>query len=355
MAQFYKMPLSERFCAALLLSCITMSMVACSAVAMKTGHSAAQDRHFAFGEVMVEQLQIGTRNDACDYAQVLPQLLTQSGPRADVYPSENYYYFSFARAGSLFKGSIRLSSDRRDAGGIDYVCYESNRSWMLAGDRIRVYRQLSLADGVAVSRLSAHAYRVQYGNAATTFILHQLDHTSPGTPLRPGETRVGRILDDSGAAFELIFNSEINNFYFVLDTDSGSPDQFFQVAANADVSDRTGFVYYHNPSSERRTLVAVNQGESLLNTAFDGPFDHLPENDFAEIDFWNYVYKVYPAMRGMHTPGGTVSGDGMIFSLAPYRLYDKVDDLGFIEACVQRHHVEDARVACMIWGDDVGD
>lgn len=317
-------------------------------------NSVAPARQFALGEVMIEQLQAGTRDDACDYAQVLPQLLTQSGSRADIYPSENYYYFSFARAGSLFAGSIRLASDRRDAGRVDYVCYEANRAWLPPGDEIRVYRQLSASDGVTVSRLSPRSYRVEYGGAATTFVLHQLDHVSPGTPLLPSETRVGRTLDDSGTAFELIFNSAINQLYFVRDRGSGVPDQFLAVMPNTEISRRTGFVYYHNRAGERQILVAVNHTESLLNTAFDGPFDHLPENDYAAIGFWNYVYKVYPEIRGMHTAGGTVSDDGMIFSLAPYRLYTQSDDLGFIEACVQRHRNEDDRVACMIWGVDDG-
>jgi len=347
MMQFFNRSLGA---AALLL--VTMVVTACAVRAPITDPTAAPARHFALGEVMIEQLQAGNRDDACDYAQVLPQLLKQAGPSADVYPSENYYYFSFSRAGSLFSGSIRLASDRRDAGGIDYVCYESNRNWVPPGDEIRVYLQLSQADGVSVSRLAPRAYRVTFAGEATTFVLHQLDHTSPGTPLRLGEARVGRTLDDSGTAFELVFHSAINNFYFVLDPQSGAPDEFFAVAPNTDVSRRTGFVYYRSPTSGRRTLVAVNQHESILNTAFDGPFDHLPENDYVEIGFWDYVYKAYPEMTRSHTPGGTVSDDGMIFSLAPYRLYDRIGDLGFIEACTKQFRVEDERVACMIWGRD---
>lgn len=351
MVQFFNGSLSLRLRAALLLFAV-MTLVACAARAPLTGNAVVPARHFALGEVMIEQLRAGSRDDACDYAQVLPQLLKQAGPTADVYPSENYYYFSFSRAGSLFSGSIRLSSDRRDAGGIDYVCYESNRSWVPPGDEIRVYLQLSQADGVSVSRLSPRSYRVKFGDQATTFVLHQLDHTSPGTPLRSGETRVGRTLDDSGAAFELIFHAAINNFYFVLDPQSGAPDDFFTVSPNTDVSRRTGFVYYRSPGSGRRTLVAVNQSESILNSAFDGPFDHLPENDYVEIGFWNHVYRAYPELAGSHTPGGTVGDDGMIFSLAPYRLYHHIGNLGFIEACIKRFRTEDDRVACMIWGLD---
>lgn len=353
MTQIFHRALTVRLRTPLLIFVI-MTVAACAARAPITNNAQVPARHFALGEAMIEQLQVGTRDDACDYAQVLPELLKQAGPIADVYPSENYYYFSFSRAGSLFSGSIRLSSDRRDAGGIDYICYESNRSWVPSGDEIRVYLQLSSADGVNVSQLSPRSYRVKFGGEATTFALHRLDHTTPGTPLRPSEARVGRTLDDSGAAFELIFHSAINNFYFVLDPRSGAPDEFFRVAPNTDVSRRTGFVYYRSPTSGRRTLVAVNQNESILNTAFDGPFDHLPENDYVEIGFWDYVYKAYPEMVRSHTPGGTVSDDGMIFSLAPYRLYERIGDLGFIDACITQFELEDERVACMIWGRDDG-
>src|SRR3546814_3821522 len=90
--------------------------------------------------------------------------------------------------------------------------------------------------------------------AATTFVLHQLDHVSPGASLLPSETRVGRTLDDSGTAFELIFNSTINQLYFVRDRDSGVPDQLLAVMPNTEISRRTGFVYYHNRAGERQIL-----------------------------------------------------------------------------------------------------
>src|SRR3546814_15996719 len=64
--------------------------------------------------------------------------------------------------------------------------------------RASVYRHVSASDGVTESRLSPRSYLVEYGGAATTFVLHQLDHVSPGASLLPSETRVGRTLDDSG-------------------------------------------------------------------------------------------------------------------------------------------------------------
>ncbi|PCI44409.1 MAG: hypothetical protein COB49_11165 [Alphaproteobacteria bacterium] len=307
-------------------------------------------RNFALNENMIGEIAVGNRNDACDYSEVLPQLLAQIGPEANIYPSENYYYFSFNHAGSLFSGSLRLSSDRRDDGEIDYVCYESYRSWIHADDGIHVQKHLSAVDGVMVEKLSALSYRVKYGGEQTRFFLHKLDHTRPGSPLLQNDIRVSRTQDESGAAFELIFNSKINDFYFLLDLQMSAPDGFIRSAPNTLISRRTGFVYYHNPARKRHVLVGVNRREALLNSYFDGPFDHLPENDYIEIGFWDFVYKAYPNMIGNHTPGGTIDADGMIFSIRPYRLYDQTSDLGFIESCIEKNQSEIDRIACMIWG-----
>ena len=97
-------------------------------------------------------------------------------------------------------------------------------------------------------------------------------------------------------------------------------------------------------------LVAVNRQETLLNSHFDGPYDHLPENDYAEIGFWDYVYKAYPDMINNHTPGGTVDDDGMIFSIRPYRLYDHVGSLEFVETCAAITGSDLDRLSCIIWG-----
>src|SRR3546814_13509514 len=107
MVRLHKSLWSTRHCRTCLLPVIILSVAACSAMTLNAVNSVTPVRQFALGEVMIEQLQAGTRDDACDYAQVLPQILTQAGSRADIYPSENYYYFSFARAGSLFSGSMR--------------------------------------------------------------------------------------------------------------------------------------------------------------------------------------------------------------------------------------------------------
>lgn len=308
-------------------------------------------RHFSLNERMLEELRVGSRATACDYSEVLPQLLTQIGLEADIYPSENYYYFSFNRAGSVFSGSLRLSSDRRDNGEVDYICYESYKDWVSKNDRIYVQQRLSAADGVIVKKLSKRSYLVNYGNTQTQFYLHQLDHHSPGAPLLPGDIRIGRSQDDSGATFELIFNTTINNFYFLLDKQYSAPDEYKQIAKNTSISKRTGFVYYHHEGSKRFVLVAVNRQQVESNSFYDGPFDHLPENDFDELGFWSYVYKAYPGMINSHSPGGEINGSDMIFSLRPYRLYGEIDQLQFIENCAEKNHAEINRISCLIWGE----
>ncbi len=305
------------------------------------------------GEALIEDLQAGSREDVCKPENTLPELLRQIGVEADIYPSENYYYFSFYRAGSLFSGSLRLASDRRDKGIADYVCYEAYHPWSSAGSTVRVENHLGADDGLQLEKLSDRTYLVAYGGYQTRFSLHELDHRSPGSQLGRGETRVGRLLDESGAAFELVFNSALNDFYFLLDKPLSAPDDLIELSANTRISRRTGFVYYHQPDSSRYVLVAVNQHENVTNTAFDGPGDQLPENDYGAIRFWDYVYRAYPDMEGRHTSGGTITAPpdvaGMIFAIMPYRLYDYPENLGFIQACAASNATETGRISCMIW------
>ncbi len=319
---------------------------------MNTAAARPQDpiRHFSLHQNVIESLAVGNLTEACNYRELLPQLLAQAGAEAYIYPSENYYYFSFDRAGSSFSGSLRLSSDLRDQGEMDYVCYQSYRSWIEPGDEIRVQKRLSAEDGITIEKIDARQYRVTYSGKETLFTLHTLDHESEGAPLMAKERRVGRTQDDSGAAFELLYNQTLNDFYFLLDEKGSVPDDLLQLAPYTAVSRRTGFVYYHAVNTKRYVLVAVNERETRLNSYFDGPFDHLPENDYGAIGFWGYVYKAYPDMIGNHTPGGTVSDDGMIFSIRPYRLYDQTNMLGFVEICANQHPSETKKIACMIWG-----
>lgn len=311
-------------------------------------------RNFALGETLIEDLKSGSREEACSPEKTLPELLRHIGAEADIYPSENYYYFSFYRAGSLFSGSLRLASDRRDKGIADYVCYEAYRPWSSESGAIRVQEHLGASDGLQLTKQSDRVYLISYGGHQTRFSLHELDHQTPGSQLMPGETRVGRLFDESGAAFELIFNSTLNHFYFLLDIPLSAPDDLTKLSAYTSISRRTGFVYYYQLDVSRYVLVAVNRHENVTNTAFDGPGDQLPENDYGSINFWDYVYRAYPDMEGRHTIGGTIKSPadarGMIFAIMPYRLYDYPENLGFIENCIESRAAETDRISCMIWG-----
>src|SRR3546814_16128916 len=79
MVRLHKSLWSTRHCRTCLLPVIILSVAACSAMTLNAVNSVTPVRQFALGEVMIEQLQAGTRDDACDYAQVLPQILTQTG------------------------------------------------------------------------------------------------------------------------------------------------------------------------------------------------------------------------------------------------------------------------------------
>ena len=309
---------------------------------------------FVLNETSIEDLNAGNRDGICRPENTLPALLRQIGAQAYIYPSENYYYFTFYRAGMMLSGSLRLASDRRDKGIADYVCYETNRPWASGTNTVRVQEHLGADDKFRLQKLRNDTYLVSYGGYQTRFFLHQLDHQTPGSQLMSDEIRVGRLLDESGAAFELIFNRKLKDFYFLLDIPLSAPDDLIELTPNTHISRLTGFVYYRQPAVARYVLVAVNRHESQMNSALDGPGDQLPENDYDTINFWEYVHQAYPDIEGRHSPGGTMTSPtdvaGMIFAISSYRLYDNPENLSFIDTCRKSLHAETDRIACMIWG-----
>ncbi len=303
--------------------------------------------HFILNEDVIAKLAGPGDPEACSPKRVLPELLREAGPAARILPTENYYYFDFVRGGKSYSGSLRLAADSRDRGILQFNCYETLTSWIETPELAGAEHELSIGDGVAVTRLGALLYSVAYGGHAVTFSLNDLSQAPNPALIGEGEIFAGRIFDESAIRFDIVYNRPLKLFYFVLDAQSPVPEAFVRFGESVYVGKRTGFAFYRD-SAGRHILVAVQEAALANNTHHDGPFDQLPENFFGPLDFWRHVFDANPGLRGRLTPGGTYKDSGLIFAILPYRSYRSGTDLEFVRRCVDAHPRRAERLRCLV-------
>ncbi len=293
--------------------------------------SEQRPRLFELNEDMLAGLARPSTIDIKDPRSVLYALLSQIQPQATIYPSENYYYFTFYDHGLAYAGSLRLAPDSRDKGLVEFNYYESYNRWQPrdAGTEAT----LGAKDGVEVTKFGNFLYQVKYRDAAVTFRLHEIKmELSPGTKLFKGEEYVGSLYDESGVEFDLIFRSPQSGFMFLLKTTKSNNEYLNDIGNDIFVGRRTGFVYYSDKAYNRLILIAANADNVFTNSYYDGPFDQLPENYYDQIKFLNYVYLVHPELKGKLTPHAAFD-DGTLFSIFPYAEYRSLSELDYVRKC----------------------
>jgi hypothetical protein len=304
-------------------------------------------RHFELNEDMIRAVNTPANPQACSPNEVLGDLFKQISPVARIYPTENYYYFSFYRGGKSYSGSLRLAVDSRDDGIVQYACYETYTSWLEVNPKAGLEKQLSRDDGVFVTKISDFEYNIEFQDIGVTFVLNNIDQTPDKDKLRKGEKFVGRIFDESALIFDLVYNTIEKAFYFVLDTRKRIPDAFVRMKDNVYVGKRTGFVFFEDVAMKRFILIAVHSEEVNKNTPYDGPGDQLPENFYKDLGFLDYVYEAHPDLVGKLTSGGTYINSGSIFAIYSYRDYFSKKDFGFIDSCITKNPSGTKLILCL--------
>ncbi len=220
-----------------------------------------------------------------------------------VYPGENYYYWQLKVDGRDIWGNIRLPAGARDRGVLSfgYAEFEEFPSVGGGGRRLSRAKYFTRADGVEVIKRDDFTYVVRVAEKEVVFHLNRISQHPPASfEMLPDEEFVQRTFDESGFQFFLLFNNRHNYFLWVLDEDGYVPEHFTPLADDIVVGNRSGFVFWLDPNSERKILATIRRISVMRNDYYDGPFDQLSDNhvDTGEVEIRSYMERAIPTIRG---------------------------------------------------------
>jgi hypothetical protein len=257
--------------------------------------------------------------------------------RVKVYPTENYYYFSFYQSGVPYAGNIRIEPN--DAGGqtVHFTYFEQVSEWQQ--DVHLKHIVLDASNEVTTEKLERFLYKITYKGKSVVFALNDLSNvTPPAAVLAPHEIFIGPIFDESGIRFYLLYNTKLHDFHYVLDETQPVADAFFP-SPRTDrilIGKRTGFALYRDYLLDRKILIGVYEGNMRLNTYFDGPFDQLPDAFVKGETLRKAILEVQPSLKGLIDRFGSDPGGEVRFMIDPYLPYKEIKDLYPYHQCATK-------------------
>lgn len=289
----------------------------------------------SFNQTEIERLEGAPTFDIKDEMAVFGHVFAALPDAAKVYPTENYYYFSFVWGGVPFGGNLRLDASDRDDGVVHFAYFPNATPW--AAEMPSQYRRLTGADGVEVERLDRLEYAVTFEDRTVRFSLNDLTDVAPSEgALRDSERYLGPVFDESGIRFFLVFDDERKDFLFLLDETEEVNDALRPVHPDhpaLTIGVRTGFAVYEDRFAPRKVLVGVNGLNVDLNNYFDGPFDQLPDNFIKGEEMREAMIARSPSLEGnIDRYGAYASGEGRVL-VAPYRIYNSMSELEALLRC----------------------
>jgi hypothetical protein len=297
----------------------------------------------------VEELSRPTRLPVDDSLAVFAAVFGQLPDRVAVYPTENYYYFTFLHDGAPWNGNIRLDASDRDRGRLHFAYSEDLADWRDETDV--AHAVLDQSHGVIVEKVEHLLYRVTFGDKSVLFALNDLSGVKPPADfLGPDEKFVGPIFDESGLRFFLVFNSRLKLFHYLLDETAPVREQFVPMkSGRIVVGKRTGYGFYVDGQRARKILVGVAFANSRVNNYFDGPFDQLPDNFIEDDSFRDMILAVAPELKGKIDRYGGWGDGAQRYMIAPYYYYQHTGELAAFDRCVADKRVPEAnRPACFV-------
>src|SRR5437667_9922652 len=147
-------------------------------------------------EAYVEEVTRTTTLAINDPIAVFAFVLNSLPDRVKVYPTENYYYFSFLHNAKRYAGNIRLDASNRDEGKVIFGYYEELSEWRDESPVTHII--LDTSQGVTLEKVERLVYRVSYGTKTVIFELNDLSQVKPPPiVIGPNEKFIGPIFDEA--------------------------------------------------------------------------------------------------------------------------------------------------------------
>jgi hypothetical protein len=311
--------------------------------------ASAQDRiHLRTNEAEIGEALRDGGITIDDPLAVFAAVLKNLPERVQVYPTENYFYFRFTHNAVVYAGNIRLAASDRDRGKVNFAYSEPPADWN--PNPKNHHAVLGAEQGVTVEKSGPLSYRVTHAAKSVTFARNDLSKVKPPPDaIKPDETFLGPVFDESAIRFFLMFNARLKVFHFVLDETTPVADQFsgLKGSEGIQIGKRTGFAFYSFEG--RKILVGVDERQSRLNTYLDGPFDQLPENFIDGEALREAILAAEPGVKGKIDRLGNFSDGSGRYLINPYLLYRQPGDLAVFVRCVMAKQVPAAdRAACFV-------
>lgn len=282
----------------------------------------------------IEEIQRRPTMPLPDTRSMFSLVLAGLPPRVKVYPTENYFYFSFFANGVRYAGNIRLDAGGRDEGKVHFAYYMDLTEW--AGSENINYLVLDWRHGVKVEKVDELVYRVGDGKTSVVFELNDLRGVKPPVGLvLKNERYIGPIFDESGIRFFLVYNTDRKLFHYILD-ETRPVDDLLEPGLTTDrilVGRRSGFAFYKDHRVERKILIGVFEANSRVNNYFDGPFDQLPDNFIEGESLRSALLEIEPSLAGQIDRFGAAPDGSTRFMIAPYHHYRTEEDLLYFHNC----------------------
>jgi hypothetical protein len=324
---------------ALALGCCATHALAQGKIALSTNQS------------YIEDVQSRSDLPLTNTREMFSRVLGSLPERVKVYPTENYFYFSFFENGVRYAGNIRLDASNRDQGKVHFAYYLDLAEW--GGSEDVKYLMMDTQHGVKVEKIEELVYRVSDGKSSVIFELNDLRGVKPpdGLVLK-NERYIGPIHDESGIRFFLVYNSDRRLFHYVLD-ETKPVDDKLEPGLTTDrilIGRRTGFAFYKDHRYDRKILIGVFEANSRVNNYFDGPFDQLPDNFIEGESLRSALLEIEPSLRGKIDRFGGTPGGGDRYMIAPYHHYRTEEDLAYFHNCaVWPQLKEEAYPSCFVY------
>lgn len=288
-------------------------------------------------EAYLEEAMRSSTLDINDPKAVFAYVFATLPERVKVYPTENYYYFTFIYDGVPYDGNIRLDASNRDDGKVIFAYSEDLEEWRGETDVSHIILDASM--GVALEKLEPLVYRMTFQQKSVVFALNDLSQVRPpASALAPGEKFIGPIFDESGIRFFLVYDSKLRLFHYILDETVKVPDQF-ERSRRTDrilIGKRTGFAFYRDALRDRKIMIGAYAGNMRVNNYFDGPFDQLPDNFIEGETLRQAILEVAPSLKGQIDRFGGSPDGSQRFAIDAYVPYESEGELYPVDRCASR-------------------